>query len=185
MLSFHLEMPGSEIPLTLNKSRPVVDLPADRIDQCPQFNLSHSGSVVALAWSTRFPLGVDVESEKNFDNMEGVARRVMNDDEYPVYEAFDKPGKIDAFYQMWVRKEAILKQMTTGFEIEPDLITVPMDNISTINGEQRCKGWFENREFHLILGRVADTLPTIFWALSTDVKLESDQLNIRYVNALG
>ena len=89
-----------------------------------QFNISHSGDwvVVALTWNA--PLGIDVEKLDTAKDFEGLGRRVMTDSEYAQFLDKKTKQQSELFYSLWVRKEAVLKCMGTGFSLDPRSIEV-------------------------------------------------------------
>jgi 4'-phosphopantetheinyl transferase len=67
------------------------------------FNLSHSGTVVAVAVADR-PVGIDVEAGRRLRSPDGVARRL----------GLDAGTPHDDVIRAWVRTEALLKATGTG-----------------------------------------------------------------------
>jgi phosphopantetheinyl transferase len=82
-----------------------------------EFNISHSGAFVLVAWSEGQPVGVDVEAVDQGGAVEyrEIARVAFSDTECAVLSAAC-PGELRAtFYRIWVRKEAVLKGEGCGF----------------------------------------------------------------------
>ncbi len=78
------------------------------------FSISHSGGAVALAVAESM-VGVDIQvavpvNEKIFD-------RVLSENEMAFLEG--EGDKMDAFFKLWVMKEAVVKAMGTGFKVPP------------------------------------------------------------------
>lgn len=91
------------------------------------FNLSHSNGVVVLAASLSSEVGVDVESmlQEPFE----VMKHVFNKGEIEWVNAQrNSQAKLFAFYQLWTRKEAILKLLGRGFSLSPLSVSVPLNS---------------------------------------------------------
>jgi 4'-phosphopantetheinyl transferase len=84
------------------------------------FNLSHSAGVSVLAFDPANEIGVDVEQiRKNFEYRPIVDRFFSDDDK----RYLDSPGKepVLRFYEIWTRKEALLKAFGTGITENLDI----------------------------------------------------------------
>ncbi len=93
------------------------------------FNLSHSGDLILLGFSTQ-PIGVDIE----FINPDFPYDEVLNNYFSPKeIEFVNRNSGRDAFYKLWTRKEAYLKAIGKG--ISDDLMKVPcLDGIYEPHG---------------------------------------------------
>jgi 4'-phosphopantetheinyl transferase len=80
------------------------------------FNLSHAGGRALLAVSDQ-PVGVDIEQLRPLSNLDAMAERVMSPAERCAYE--EAADRTQSFFDLWVRKEAVLK--ATGEGISRDL----------------------------------------------------------------
>ena len=86
------------------------------------FSLSHAGERVMAAVSDR-PVGCDVERIAPHD--EAVAREYLTDKELSWVERTSSGSDRDReFIRLWVRKEAYVKAVGRGFEIEPKSVSV-------------------------------------------------------------
>ncbi|MCW8127256.1 4'-phosphopantetheinyl transferase family protein [Microbulbifer halophilus] len=81
------------------------------------FNLSHSGPCLAVALAD-FPVGVDIERQREMKDVEVLAREVFHPGEREWLVA--QPCFLTAFFRLWTVKEAILKAVGTGFSTPPD-----------------------------------------------------------------
>jgi 4'-phosphopantetheinyl transferase len=96
------------------------------------FNLSHSERLACIAVAPAGAvaggppgegalLGVDVERFKPPEfpatRLEGMARRVLHPAELQAWLELDPPARREAFVRTWVRKEAVLKALGTGFTL--------------------------------------------------------------------
>jgi phosphopantetheinyl transferase len=80
------------------------------------FSLSHSGAfaIVALA-AGEVRLGVDVEEIKGRPRIDGLAARVLNDEEHARWLAIDDSNEqLRSFLRSWTAKEAYLKALGIG-----------------------------------------------------------------------
>jgi 4'-phosphopantetheinyl transferase len=91
-----------------------------------QFNLAHSGSVVAVAVAhARTPVGVDVELVKPEMNWAATRRHVFTPAEWERSAGADDPTT--ARFQLWARKESLVKATGDGLSVE--LAGVNVDSI--------------------------------------------------------
>jgi phosphopantetheinyl transferase len=104
--------------------KPVLDLDGAEID----FNLSHAGTVAAVAVATRAGgIGVDVEWIRPLDDIDAVIRAAFTAHEAAQILSLPQPLRLPAFYRAWTRKEAVLKARGCGMSGErhgPDRDTV-------------------------------------------------------------
>lgn len=71
------------------------------------FNISHSGSTLALAISNQAPVGIDVEGRQlSSTQIHRLARRYFSTAEQ---DWLSRHNSADAFLQLWTIKEAVLK----------------------------------------------------------------------------
>jgi 4'-phosphopantetheinyl transferase len=77
------------------------------------FNVSHSGHLVALALSAA-PIGVDCEHIQTLRDWHGIAKRFYTAAEQRWLEAAEPDEKVNRFYELWSRKESLLKATGDG-----------------------------------------------------------------------
>lgn len=77
-----------------------------------EFNLSHSGWLVVLAFD-KHPVGVDVEKVKDKDWR--IFHRYLTDDEMSMIEEAESPG--ESFFEVWTIREAFAKEEGLGLKI--------------------------------------------------------------------
>jgi len=78
-----------------------------------QFNVSHSADLAVFALTAHLEIGVDIEKmEPDFN--EGVAKRFFSPTEYAQLMALSSDEKMKGFYQIWSKKEAIIKALGQG-----------------------------------------------------------------------
>jgi 4'-phosphopantetheinyl transferase len=89
-----------------------------------RFNLSHSGELALLAFARGIELGVDLEEERGDVDIEGVGEQVFSAAERTALAALDPAERRRTFFQLWARKEAVIKAEGTGFSEPSAAFTV-------------------------------------------------------------
>ncbi len=74
------------------------------------FNLSHSGDDIALLLSDEGEVGCDIEVIRPRDNWQSLANAVFSTNEHQELEREAPEDKLAAFWRIWTRKEAMVKQ---------------------------------------------------------------------------
>ncbi|POT55496.1 4'-phosphopantetheinyl transferase AcpT [Citrobacter amalonaticus] len=74
------------------------------------FNLSHSGDDIALLLSDEGEVGCDIEVVRPRDNWRALANAVFSLGEHAEVESEHPDQQLAAFWRIWTRKEAIVKQ---------------------------------------------------------------------------
>jgi 4'-phosphopantetheinyl transferase len=77
-----------------------------------EFNASHSGDLVALAFASETAVGVDVERRRELTDTLALARRYFSPAEVVIVESATDEN--DAFFAIWTAKEAIVKASGKG-----------------------------------------------------------------------
>ena len=91
------------------------------------FNVSHSGEHALLALAHGRELGVDLERAKDGVDVPGVSRMVFSPEEQRALFLL-APGCVRAaFFQLWARKEALIKAEGTGFAEPSAQFTLTVD----------------------------------------------------------
>ena len=96
------------------------------------FNLSHSGHHGLLAVTRNREVGIDIEIERNLDDLVEMARQIMSPSEFRHFQTTDVHFAGEAFLSLWTRKEALLKAMGTGFSTDPRDIDLGLGNRETV-----------------------------------------------------
>ncbi|MCP3709200.1 4'-phosphopantetheinyl transferase superfamily protein [Paraburkholderia sp. CNPSo 3274] len=82
------------------------------------FNLSHSENTAALAISSGFEVGIDVEHVRPIE--ESMPLQVFSTREREQFDALSDAERQAVFFETWARKEACLKALGTGFILPPE-----------------------------------------------------------------
>jgi 4'-phosphopantetheinyl transferase len=89
-----------------------------------RFNLSHAEQVAVFAFALGREVGIDVEPVREFAGLEDVARVVFSREEYAAFRALKGRARLHRFFNVWTRKEALMKALGTGFALPLDRIDV-------------------------------------------------------------
>jgi len=90
-----------------------------------RFNVSESEGRCLIAISRDIEVGVDIQAMRPIDDLPALAREVLTDDELDGLLALDDDARVAAFYEIWARKEAVVK--ATGEGLARALNTVRLD----------------------------------------------------------
>jgi 4'-phosphopantetheinyl transferase len=110
ILSNYLHIRPQEIIFSKNKyGKPLLD----KGDVC--FNLSHSKYMAAVAVSTKYPVGIDIEYIGRKINHDDIIKRFFCLEEVEYFQRIrDVEQKRREFFRLWTRKEAVLKAQGIG-----------------------------------------------------------------------
>ncbi|HEV7371697.1 4'-phosphopantetheinyl transferase family protein [Arenibaculum sp.] len=135
LLGRYLAVPAAAVRIgTGGHGKPEVEGPLE-------FNLSHSGELVLMAFALRRRVGIDVERvEARIDPL-GLARGFFAPGEVATLEALPQERRLDAFFACWSRKEAWLKVTGTGLsfplrDFEVGLEAGSVDALHSVEGSQ-------------------------------------------------
>ena len=106
-------------PKTIEFSYGPQGKPALQANSHLRFNLAHSDGLALYAFSLDRELGIDVESERRFPNMENgeIVQTHFSRKEQSEFYPLDPKLQDQAFYLGWTRKEAYLKARGEGLQI--------------------------------------------------------------------
>lgn len=90
------------------------------------FNLSHTGHLIAFCAAKAGPLGIDIERVSARRGLAQIARRFFHPRELAYVTAQDQPVSVERFFEVWTRKEALLKAKGTGLATALSEIVVPL-----------------------------------------------------------
>lgn len=92
------------------------------------FNVAHSHDMALYALARDRLVGVDVERHRRLDDAEGIARRFFSPREVKVFLAAAPQDRMALFFQIWTRKEAIVKALGEGLSHPLDAFDVLLDD---------------------------------------------------------
>lgn len=91
------------------------------------FNVSHSGANSLIALARHGQIGCDIEDRFGADDVSGLCPLVLHAAELEVIDGLAGAQRQDAFRRYWVRKEAVLKAVGSGFLEDPRRLIVGLD----------------------------------------------------------
>lgn len=135
------------------------------------FNLSHSGEYAVCVVADGMAVGVDIEHMKPLDDVAALALQVFSDSERYLLSNLGADEGLLLFYDLWVRKEAVIKALGLGFsypakevvfsslDLSPRMLDVPGHGqwwVSSMHAPEgyaaacSCRGPFSvvSRNFH-------------------------------------
>lgn len=98
--------------------------------QFPQleFNLSHSGAQVLLAFARQQALGIDLERGERRHAFNDIAQRYFAASEAAALARLDEPSRRHAFLRLWTCKEAVMKAIGRGLAYGLDQVVLEVDH---------------------------------------------------------
>lgn len=130
--------PGDVPVRILDLGKPVLDSVAGRPSLA--VSVAHSGDLIAIAFAYASNIGVDIEGEDPSVDRGAIARRFFSKAEAAAIAALPESAEHEAFFALWVRKEALLKAAGDGLSVplaevelevsrdaEPRLIRLPTE----------------------------------------------------------
>jgi 4'-phosphopantetheinyl transferase len=82
-----------------------------------EFNISHSGGIVLLAFARAREVGVDVEQVRSDFEIDAIANRFFSAQERQQLAALPQEERFAAFFRCWTRKEAYIKATGDGLSL--------------------------------------------------------------------
>jgi 4'-phosphopantetheinyl transferase len=82
-----------------------------------EFNVSHSDDMAAYVFGNHSRLGIDIERSRPMPDLEGVAKLTFSQQEYSELLTVTEPGRNEAFFRCWTRKEAYVKATGQGVSL--------------------------------------------------------------------
>lgn len=90
------------------------------------FNLSHSKNKAVLAFSSVYPLGVDLEYLRTDLDFHSIAERFFSTEEFRRVSIIPRESQVEAFFFCWTRKEAFMKAKGLGLSMDTTRFSVPL-----------------------------------------------------------
>lgn len=91
-----------------------------------RFNVSNSHEIALCAVALDRELGVDVEYVRTPNDYEGLAAQFFAQAEVDALRSLPESVRLQAFFNCWTRKEAVLKAVGTGLAFPLDRVTVTL-----------------------------------------------------------
>lgn len=103
------------------------------------FNVSHTGTQLAFAFSCHTPVGIDIEEMRNHVRTASLANRFFHPNEWERFSHLSTTESKQLFFRYWTIREAFVKGLGTGFSIPSDSFL--------INESISSKGLYEIAEY--------------------------------------
>ena len=118
LLARYLRCDPSQICLARQeKGKPVLAKPAGmRL----HFNLSHTGTRIAIAISSDYEVGVDIEALPRNRMTDQVVERFCSQEENTIWRSVSESNKPLSFCKLWTLKEAYVKALGEGLAMRLD-----------------------------------------------------------------
>ena len=122
-----------------------------------RFNISHTNSMVACAITKKHDIGVDLECQSRFNNINKIAKKYFSSSEYDYFKNSSPTEQHKVFFSLWTLKESYLKAIGKGlrepldsFSFDLDLLKISFLNSNVISNK-RCWNFalFKPSVFHL------------------------------------
>ena len=98
-------------------------IPLDGEDKV-EFNCSRTSGVVSVAFALKTVVGIDVERIDSQPISPEMLEIVLSKEEMQEYEQHDVNERLPYFYELWTRKEAVLKARGVGLQIPLSAVNV-------------------------------------------------------------
>ena len=113
-----------------------------------QFNLSHSHGFMVAAVCLNSPIGVDIEKKDPRFQAMAIAERFFCDGEKEQIAGLDARARLEAFFQIWTAKEAVLKATARGLALELTKVEVALSPLRVVTLDEEENIHSEN--WHLV-----------------------------------
>jgi 4'-phosphopantetheinyl transferase len=124
ILSEYIQAPAQKVPIHHKiGQKPFVTTTATKEEIF--FNLSHSGEYALCAVSRDNEVGVDVERVRTLGALDRIVRRVCSDDEARMLNGIPYGKRLEVFFRLWTRKEAVAKCVGNGLRAKLASINLP------------------------------------------------------------
>jgi len=112
-----------------------------------QFNMSHSHGISCYAFSLFHPIGIDIEWYNESLDVDSLVNLVLAPEEQEFFSKLnDEQKKMSTFYEIWTRKEALIKAVGIGLSYPIQTIDVihrpPNGGVYLTDGEGNKKEWY-------------------------------------------
>lgn len=123
--------PGDWRFVRSDKGRPEISAPMDVSPLA--FSLSYTDRLIVCAVTRVGPIGVDVEHVSEEFPYTDIESRVLSPGERDSMNRLPAAERRDRFYALWTLKEAYLKALGVGFELEPGTLEFGLDTAGNID----------------------------------------------------
>lgn len=123
------------------------------------FNLAHTEDLALVAVTRIGLIGVDVEAVRPVKNVDELVARFFSKRENELFQKVPEEQKPAAFFNLWTRKEALLKATGEGITRSLSLVEVSFlpgepARLLAISGDEKKAGEWSVRDFSPVAGFV-------------------------------
>lgn len=113
------------------------------------FNLSHSNKKIIISFYI-FDIGVDIEYIRTLTDIESISKFIFSEQEQLILTRYVDDAKIYKFFEIWTKKEALLKAIGIGLnDYARNVYTNAYNNIYILNNLPKSNMNFNIVEIHL------------------------------------
>lgn len=133
ILAGYLDLPAAEIEIDRScpdcgrsHGRPRLGRRPEMAIQAVEFSVSHGGDLLVFAFTGGAPVGVDVEPVGGMEDIDAelLDFALTGTERLRLLEA-PAPQRRRIFLRHWTGKEAVLKLLGTGLDVEPQAVSLP------------------------------------------------------------
>ncbi len=115
LLSFYVAVAPRDIQYRTNQfGKPFLMNGSDNSNSRVQFNMSHSKDYAAYIIALDYQVGIDIEWQDKDIKLQEISELVLSPLEVMLFNQLNSRGKFRAFYDIWTKKEAIIKAVGQG-----------------------------------------------------------------------
>ena len=148
LLSAYLSCRPSELKIfTDSKGKPYV---VDSVLETPlQFSMSHSAGLAVFAFSRSAAIGVDIERIFGFPELREIASQHFTPAEIKEVDCCPESNRVEVFFKLWARKEAVLKANGEGLALPLRCVDVSTQITDVGTWSVLVEGDITGREYQL------------------------------------
>jgi 4'-phosphopantetheinyl transferase len=123
------------------------------------FNLAHAEDLAIFALTRIGEVGVDLECVRRIEDADDLVARFFSKGENATFQALPEAARAVAFFNLWTRKEALLKATGEGLGaalngVEVSFLPGETARLVAIAGDTRCASEWNLEEFSPAAGYV-------------------------------
>lgn len=126
ILSSYLDCSPTEVAFIYDKLGKRWLFDSDRRGKSLTFNFAHSGTLAICGVTLQRVIGVDIEEMRADFAIDDVVRRFFSAKEARCFFSLPPSQQLQAFYDGWTRKEAIIKAIGAGLSLPLDQFDVTL-----------------------------------------------------------
>ena len=104
-----------------------------------QFNMSHSKDYATYIIALDYQVGIDIEWKDKTINFQEIADLVLSPAEINIFNKLNSEEQFHAFYNIWTKKEAIIKAIGQG-------LSYPIKTIDIMNSIENNEAYYVDKD---------------------------------------